>query len=216
MRNQLRQLELLLKVLDPPLFQHFLETDSQNMFCCFRWLLILFKREFYFDDIKTLWELIWVCPLTKNFHLFVAIAILNNARQELFQCQAFDEILKFINNQSQAINVPDMVQHAEIFYYLMRDRLVSHGPQELVVGIIASLSTMKIENRLSEISGIANSDTVLDQSTFPNKKSYLSDSEWLELLAILEIEANTSRPSSPGLVPSVPTLVQNPTRKSDI
>jgi hypothetical protein len=101
MRDQLRQLELLLKVLDPPLHSHMriskfnLEmTDSANMFCCFRWMLILFKREFFFDDLKTLWEVIWMCPFTSHFHLFIAIAILNNYRQELFKCQAFDEVLK--------------------------------------------------------------------------------------------------------------------------
>jgi hypothetical protein len=69
-------------------------TDSTNMFCCFRWLLIMFKREFYFDDLKTLWEVTWACPFTAHFHLFIALAILNNYRRELFQTQAFDEVLK--------------------------------------------------------------------------------------------------------------------------
>jgi hypothetical protein len=94
MRNELRRLELLLKFIDPPLYQHFEATDSSNMFCCFRWLLVLFKREFEFQEIKTLWEIIWMCPLTNHFHLFVAIAILNSNRQELFKAKAFDEILK--------------------------------------------------------------------------------------------------------------------------
>lgn len=94
MRNQLRRLELLLKVLDPPLYTHFTQTDCINMFCCFRWLLVLFKREFEFEAIKGLWESIWSCPLTKHFHLFIAFAILNQHRQELMQCTAFDEMLK--------------------------------------------------------------------------------------------------------------------------
>lgn len=69
-------------------------TDSTNMFCCFRWLLIMFKREFYFEEVKTLWEVIWTCPLTSHFHLFVAVAILNQHRQQIMEAQAFDEVLK--------------------------------------------------------------------------------------------------------------------------
>ena len=68
--------------------------DCANMFCCFRWLLILFKRELAFKEIKTLWEVIWVCPFTVHFHIFVAIAILNNYRKELLHAAAFDEVLK--------------------------------------------------------------------------------------------------------------------------
>ena len=30
--------------------------DSGNLYFCFRWLLICFKREFSFPDIMTLWE----------------------------------------------------------------------------------------------------------------------------------------------------------------
>ena len=94
MHLQLRRLNLLTKLLDPPLFEHLEATDSANMFCCFRWLLILFRREFPFQEIKTLWEIVLMCPLTNSFHLFLAIAILNNVRQEIFKTHAFDEVLK--------------------------------------------------------------------------------------------------------------------------
>jgi TBC1 domain family member 15 len=56
MRDQLRKAEVVLKLIDLPLHQHFFQTDCVNMFMCFRWLLVLFKREFHYDDIKTLWE----------------------------------------------------------------------------------------------------------------------------------------------------------------
>ena len=96
MHLQLRRLILLLKLLDPPLFAHMDATDSSNMFCCFRWLLILFRREFPFQEIKTLWEIVWMCPLSNSFHLFIALAILNNSRQEIFKANAFDEVLKVL------------------------------------------------------------------------------------------------------------------------
>ncbi|TPX63147.1 hypothetical protein SpCBS45565_g06820 [Spizellomyces sp. 'palustris'] len=53
MRSQLRRLELLIKFVDPYLYAHMESTDSINLFCCFRWLLILFKREFDFGDWET-------------------------------------------------------------------------------------------------------------------------------------------------------------------
>ena len=31
-------------------------TDSANMLFCFRWLIVSFKREFSFEDIKRVWE----------------------------------------------------------------------------------------------------------------------------------------------------------------
>jgi hypothetical protein len=31
-------------------------TDSLNLFFCFRWILIAFKREFKFDQVIRLWE----------------------------------------------------------------------------------------------------------------------------------------------------------------
>jgi len=30
--------------------------DCLNLFFCFRWLLVLFKREFSFETIQRLWE----------------------------------------------------------------------------------------------------------------------------------------------------------------
>jgi Rab-GTPase-TBC domain len=185
MQKQLRMLELMLKVIDPPLFQYFEQTDSSNMFCCFRWLLILFKREFPFEELKTLWEVIWMCPFTKHFHLFIAIAILNHYRQELFECRAFDEILKFINNLSQNIDVPEMIKHAEVLYYVFRDRIVQYGPQEVCALIVTRLTT-DTENVLCKVSGIEHSDLVLDDKKVKGMES-MSNQEWLELLTVLEI-----------------------------
>ena len=187
MRKQLRQLELLLKVIDPPLYYHFVQTDSSNMFCTFRWLLILFKREFEFEELKTLWEVLWACPFCSNFHLFVAIAILNNSRQELFDCNAFDEVLKAVNLLSQKIFVPDMIQHAEILYFIFRDRFASGCPSEISKSLETELVTSKIESTLCEISGIARSELILDEDTMVSREKYLSEEEWLEAIEILEM-----------------------------
>ncbi len=46
MMHQLLLLANYLKEVDRPLFDHLAANHSENMFFCFRWLLILFKREF--------------------------------------------------------------------------------------------------------------------------------------------------------------------------
>jgi hypothetical protein len=95
MKTKLLLLELLLKFMDPYLYAHLESTDSINLFCCFRWLLVSFKREFDFEHILRLWESFWVCPLSSHFEIFFAFAILNSYRVDIMtKCNAFDETLK--------------------------------------------------------------------------------------------------------------------------
>lgn len=109
MRNNLRGLGLLIRFMDPYMFSHFELTDNGeiayelmyclgNLFCCFRWMLVLFKREFSLDSITKLWEAIFACTFSKHFPIFIAFAILNQHRQNLIEkCTAFDETLKYVN-----------------------------------------------------------------------------------------------------------------------
>jgi hypothetical protein len=59
MKRQLSTLQQLIAVMDPELHAHLEKTGSLNLFFCFRWILIAFKREFAFDQVIRLWE---VCP----------------------------------------------------------------------------------------------------------------------------------------------------------
>lgn len=52
MHSQLLALEKLLQLLDPQLYAHFKQNDCLNFFFCFRWILILFKREFSFSEVS--------------------------------------------------------------------------------------------------------------------------------------------------------------------
>ncbi|RKP01192.1 hypothetical protein CXG81DRAFT_927, partial [Caulochytrium protostelioides] len=105
MRRQLKQLELLIKLLDPPLYCHMERIDAINLFCCYRWFLVMFKRELNFEDTKRFWEAHWSCAVTRHLHIFVAFAILNAQRHALFQLTAFDECLKFINELSGKLDI---------------------------------------------------------------------------------------------------------------
>jgi len=52
MHSQLLALHKLLQLLDPQLYAHFKQKDCLNFFFCFRWILILFKREFSFTKVS--------------------------------------------------------------------------------------------------------------------------------------------------------------------
>ncbi|XP_072281789.1 TBC1 domain family member 17 isoform X2 [Pyxicephalus adspersus] len=95
MKKQLAQLNLLLRVLDPALCDFLDSKDSGNLSFCFRWILIWFKREFSFQDILLLWEVLWTGLPCPNFHLLIACGILDLERDALMHSDyGFNEILK--------------------------------------------------------------------------------------------------------------------------
>lgn len=50
-----------------------------------RWVLIAFKREFPFDDVLRLWEVLWTNHYTTQFVLFVALAVLESHRDVIMR-----------------------------------------------------------------------------------------------------------------------------------
>ncbi|XP_053978196.1 TBC1 domain family member 15-like [Hylaeus anthracinus] len=118
MKDQLCQLYTLLSTTDPQLAHYLNMQDSGNMFFCFRWLLVLFKREFNALDIMKLWEILWTGLPCKNFHLLLCLAILDTERSMLMENRyGFTEILKHINDLSLHIELPWMLSKAEGIYY---------------------------------------------------------------------------------------------------
>ena len=59
------------------------------------WILIAFKREFPFEDVLRLWEVLWTDYYTNGMVLFVALAVLESHRDVILRYLVeFDEILK--------------------------------------------------------------------------------------------------------------------------
>ena len=52
MHAQLLALQKLVQLLDPPLHAHLERHECLDFFFTYRWLLILFKREFTFDEVR--------------------------------------------------------------------------------------------------------------------------------------------------------------------
>lgn len=48
-------------------------------------MLIAFKREFPFDDVLHLWEVLWTDYYSNNFVLFIALAVLESHRDMILR-----------------------------------------------------------------------------------------------------------------------------------
>ncbi|ETE68638.1 TBC1 domain family member 15, partial [Ophiophagus hannah] len=114
MKTQLIQLSTLLRLLDSGFCNYLESQDSGYLYFCFRWLLIRFKREFSFQDILRLWEVMWTDLPCQNFHLLLCCAILESEKQQIMEKHyGFNEILKHINELSMKMDVDDVLCKAE-------------------------------------------------------------------------------------------------------
>ncbi|KII88599.1 hypothetical protein PLICRDRAFT_41787 [Plicaturopsis crispa FD-325 SS-3] len=117
MKKQLLTLQQLIEVMDPELYRHLEKTDGLNLFFCFRWVLIAFKREFPFDDVLRLWEVLWTDYYSNDFVLFVALAVLESHRDMILRYLVeFDEILKYCNELSMTIELDTTLAQAEVLF----------------------------------------------------------------------------------------------------
>ena len=103
MKSQLNQLIELLKTYDPEFYSYLDTKDSGNLYFCFRWLLIWFKREFPFNDVMRIWEVIWTDKPCPNFHLIICLALMDLEKKTIIENGfGFTEILKHINDMANS------------------------------------------------------------------------------------------------------------------
>ncbi|KAL4927497.1 GTPase-activating protein GYP7 [Aspergillus undulatus] len=118
MRAQLLTLDHLVQLMDPQLYLHLQSADSTNFFFFFRMLLVWYKREFEWADVLRLWETLWSDYLTSNFHLFIALAILEKHRDVIMDhLKQFDEVLKYINELSNTMDLLPILARAESLFH---------------------------------------------------------------------------------------------------
>jgi len=117
MRSQLLTLDHLVQLMDPKLYLHLQSADSTNFFFFFRMLLVWYKREFEYPDVLRLWEGLWTDYLSANYHVFIALAILERHRDVIIEhLKGFDEVLKYINELSGTIELQSTLIRAEALF----------------------------------------------------------------------------------------------------
>ncbi|XP_022906841.1 TBC1 domain family member 15-like [Onthophagus taurus] len=136
MTKQLQNLRALLEFIDPE-FLNYLDThESGNMFFCFRWLLVWFKRDLEMDDIMRLWEVLWTGLPCKNFHLLISVGILLNEKSAIIERNyGFTEILKHTNELSLKLDVNKLINDAEGIYCQIKEATHSTNVIKDIVGL---------------------------------------------------------------------------------
>lgn len=140
MRKQLLTLDHLVQFVDPDLYLHLQKADSINFFFFFRMLLVWYKREFDWADILRLWEALWTDFLTHDFHLFIALAILDKNKDALMQLRRFDEVLKysmfpFWLDYAKRLSVNDLSGNIDLRSTLIRAEALFQKFQRMVEAV---------------------------------------------------------------------------------
>ncbi|TYJ57288.1 hypothetical protein B9479_002021 [Cryptococcus floricola] len=137
MKKQLSQLQQLIAVMDPELYVHLERTGSLNLFFTFRWILIIFKREFPFTTIPRLWENLFTGYYSNQFVIFVALAVLQSHREVIIRYLVeFDEVLKYANDLSGTIDLESTLAQAEVLFISFQamvediDKSIAEEPQQ--------------------------------------------------------------------------------------
>jgi hypothetical protein len=82
---QLAALSHLVQVLDPPLHSAIKGAGCNDFLFCFRWMMVLLKREFRLLEVPSLWETLWTNPFSPHMHLYVALVLLEYRRRDILQ-----------------------------------------------------------------------------------------------------------------------------------
>uniref|UniRef100_UPI00358E0C67 small G protein signaling modulator 2-like n=1 Tax=Myxine glutinosa TaxID=7769 RepID=UPI00358E0C67 len=106
----------LIQVLDIELFEWMQRNgDFPDFFFCYRWFLLNFKRELLYDDVFTVWEVIWAARYVASAHfiLFLALALVTRYRDVLLENNMdFTDIIRFFNEMAERHDVQEMLATA--------------------------------------------------------------------------------------------------------
>ncbi|XP_005104242.1 TBC1 domain family member 15 isoform X2 [Aplysia californica] len=149
MKVQLSQIHKLMQVYDPELCAYLESHDSGNFYFCFRWILIMFKREFHFHEIQRLWEVIWTDRPCTNFHLIISLAILDTEKSTLMENKfGFTEILKHINDISLSIPLEETLCKAEGIFLQLKEFKKLPAPVKEILGLLPLPMSVSMENSI--------------------------------------------------------------------
>jgi len=128
MHTQLSTLSKLIKFMDVDLWNHLEANNGSNMYFFFQSILICFKREFCFSDVKCLWEVLWSNYLTKHLPIFMCLSILLKEREKILtENMAFDLILKLINEKANKMDLDELLIDAEslVKYFIIKQMSIN-------------------------------------------------------------------------------------------
>ncbi|XP_054857652.1 small G protein signaling modulator 2 isoform X2 [Eublepharis macularius] len=106
----------LIQILDSELFELMHQNgDYTHFYFCYRWFLLDFKRELLYEDVFTVWEVIWAAKhiSSEHFVLFIALALVELYREIIRDNNMdFTDIIKFFNEMAEHHNAQEILQIA--------------------------------------------------------------------------------------------------------
>ncbi|CAH6719351.1 GTPase-activating protein Gyp7p [[Candida] jaroonii] len=121
MKKQMLTLNQLVLFMLPNLFKHLEKCESTDLFFFFRMLLVWFKREFEWDDVLRLWEVLFTDYYSSQHHLFFALSVLSDNERIITQnLRRFDEVLKYMNDLSMRMNLNKLLVRSELLFLRFR------------------------------------------------------------------------------------------------
>ncbi|XP_065582368.1 small G protein signaling modulator 2-like isoform X2 [Artemia franciscana] len=127
MDKHFSNMKMLIQILEPELYDVILGSENPQLYFCYRWFLLDFKREFKYEDIFLIWEVLWAAPAvtTENFHLFGALALLQLYKHIIIaQNMDYTDLIKFFNEMAEKHNAVQV---------LMKSRQVVQSIQKVVM-----------------------------------------------------------------------------------
>ncbi|CAH8519369.1 unnamed protein product [Schistosoma intercalatum] len=119
MDQKFDHIKSLIQILDPELIGHLQKfSDFTHFYFCYRWFLLYFKREFNYQDIFQIWEVILCAEhiISNDFSLFIALALIQYYRDVICSNHMeLTDILKFFNERAEHHNVDDILNLARHF-----------------------------------------------------------------------------------------------------
>lgn len=166
MMEQLVSLHKLLAFIDPEFASYLDQHESGNMYFCFRWLLIWFKRELSFDDVMTLWEVLWTDYPCKNFLLLVSVAILEQERDTIIGNNfGFTEILKHINELAGTLDLNTILDKAEGTYNQIKEAPHTTDTVKMILGLPVPRKRVQSYSLDESVSNSCNQATTSSEET---------------------------------------------------
>ena len=109
---------------DPHYYDFFtLHHDTLQLYFCYRWLLLWFKRELLYNDTLRLWDTILSSHNRSMYIMCFALAMLMQERDALMSsCHRFDEILAHFNEKSGKWNIDELLKAASSFELFFEQR----------------------------------------------------------------------------------------------
>lgn len=159
MKKQLKNLFELVSCVSPDLGEYLAKVGANDMFFCFRWIIVWFKREMSFNDIMLLWEVLWTEMPCKNFHLLICVAVLDRDKSIIMENNfTFTEILAHVNGLSGKLEVDYLLTEGEAIF-----RQLENTPDlKPSVKYILGLAQEEVDGSLSD----ADSSEVVDSPDF--------------------------------------------------